>query len=99
MLCTDSLFLSLSLSLSTEYDILLCNPTNVLPLLLLLLLCALHPIPHASSSTVFQYAQQFNAPLGNWDVSKVTDMYKSEYIRVCDHVHHPCTHLHHNVMY
>ena len=67
--------------------------------LLLLLLCALHPHPHASSSTVFYYAQQFNAPLENWDVSRVTDMQRSEYIRVCDHVHHPCTHLHHNVMY
>ena len=44
-----------------------------------------------SSSTVFGYAQQFNAPLGNWDVSRVTDMEWSEYIRVCDHVHHPCT--------
>ena len=48
---------------------------------------------------MFYYALQFNAPLGNWDVSRVTDMRYSEYIRVCDHVHHPCTHLHHNVMY
>ena len=48
---------------------------------------------------MFYKATQFNAPLENWDVSRVTDMYQSEYIRVCDHVHHPCTHLHHNVMY
>ena len=90
MLCTDSL------SLSVEYDILIHNHTNVV---LLLLLCALHPNPHASSSTVFWNAQQFNAPLGNWDVSNVTDMQYSEYIRVWDIVHHCITIVQHNAMY
>ena len=47
----------------------------------------LHP-PSSSSSTVFYEANQFNAPLGSWDVSRVTDMRESEYIRVCDLVHH-----------
>ena len=28
---------------------------------------------------------KFNAPIGNWDVSKVTTMAQSEYIRVCGH--------------
>ena len=45
----------------------------------------LHPHP---SSTVFMHAQQFNAPLGSWDVSRVGDMRYSEYIRACDIVHH-----------
>ena len=82
MLCTDSL----SLSLSTEYDILLCNHTNVV--LSSSSSVHSHPNPHPSSSTVFYYALQFNAPLENWDVSKVTDMQYSEYIRACDIVHH-----------
>ena len=45
----------------------------------------LHPHP---SSTVFYRAYQFNAPLGSWDVSRVTTMQSSEYIRACDIVHH-----------
>ena len=66
-----------------------------------MLLCILWPSPpppppplcvdsilHSPSSTVYYYAQQFNAPLGSWDVSRVTDMQNSEYIRVCDLVHH-----------
>ena len=47
-------------------------------------------------STVFYWAHEFNAPIGNWDVSRVTDMQDSEYIRVCDHC---IIHVYHNVLY
>ena len=54
--------------------------------------CGLHypslSIIHHLLSTVFYVARQFNAPLGDWDVSRVGTMYNSEYIRICDFVHH-----------
>ena len=50
-------------------------------------------------STVFDGAKRFNAPLGSWDVSRVTNMEWSEYIRACDIVHHQSPLLQHNAMY
>ena len=70
-----------------------------------MILCLHNPTPPTppptSSSTVFHYAEQFNAPIGNWDVSRVANMRYSKNIRVlvivvlvlvfsilvCDHVH------------
>ena len=48
---------------------------------------------------MFRGAYQFNTPLGSWDVSRVTDMQRSEYIRVWDIVHHCITIVQHNAMY
>ena len=51
---------------------------------------------------MFSSAQQFNTPLGSWDVSRVTSMQQSEYIRVWDivhHIHHCITIVEHNATY
>ena len=48
---------------------------------------------------MFNSANKFNTPLGSWDVSRVTDMHYSEYIRVWDIVHHCITIVQHNAMY